>query len=154
MCKEALIYEWCEGEQYTQRIRDFLNDIDECMLPRLSQRVNIKEYSHKLARNAHTLFADFRGEDIGACSIYCNRENAFISSIAVKENYTKCGVATELLKRSIELARHYACKKVALNVCYTNQAALNLYKKNNFVEIASLGIWKTMELDISYSKMK
>ena len=71
MCKEALIYEWCEGEQYTQRIRDFLNDIDECMIPRLSQRVNIKEYSHKLARNAHTLFADFGGEDIGACSIYC-----------------------------------------------------------------------------------
>lgn len=148
MCDKEMTYEWCSGEQYSKRISSFLKAIDEIMIPRLSQRVDINEYACKLACNADTIFIKKEGEDIGSCSLYCNCCNAFISSIAVKKEFVNNHIATKLLEEVIQHAKGRECVKISLEVYNKNIAAVRLYQKAGFCIVNKNGSWEKMEINL------
>lgn len=148
MCNEKIAYEWCKGKQYTERISSFLKEIDQIMLPPLSKRVEITEYAKKLACNADTVFVRNKNQDIAACSVYCNRQEAFISSIAVKKAFGNQKVATNLLKETIIHVKGKKCLKLSLKVWNENIPAVKLYEKVGFSLSSKEGSWNIMAMII------
>ena len=129
-------YEWVKGIQYQDRIYQFLKEINAIMIPTLSDRVCISDYSKKLASLAENLFIGQNGCDIASCSVYCNSEVAFISSIAVKKEFLNRGIGTFLINETKQYTRRKKCKSIQLEVYCQNSRALKFYKKNSFVIIA------------------
>lgn len=130
-------FEWINGIENSDRIYQFLNEIDAIMIPSLSERVCIGEYAWKLACRAETLFIVQNDIDIASCSVYCNSEIAYISSIAVKKEFSKQHVGTTLLD---EVKRHVKVKKcvgIQLEVYSENLIALKLYEKNGFIAVTN-----------------
>lgn len=148
MCNGKIAYEWCKGKQYTERICVFLKEIDQIMIPQLSKRVDISEYAKKLACNAETVFVRNNNQDIAACSVYCNRQDAFISSIAVKKDFRNQRVATNLLKETIIHVKGKNCLKLLLKVWDENIAAVKLYEKVGFSLSLKEGSWNIMAMII------
>ena len=142
---QKLEYEWEIGIQYNNRIYQFLNEVDAIMLPPLSERVCISDYAEKLACLAETLFIVQDGCDIASCSVYCNSETAFISSIAVKCEFLKQGIGTALMDEVMRYVKEKKCERIQLEVYVSNDAALKFYQKNGFVTISENSNWKRME---------
>ena len=118
------------------------------MSPPLSERVNLLEYAQKVSEKADTLFIKNSGEEIASCSIYCNREVGFITSIAVKEEYHKQHIGSEMLKEVKDHARKKGCNRIKLEVYRSNFIAINFYIKNDFNRIKSDNDWIIMECKI------
>lgn len=148
MSKNELVHEWCAGVEYVARIESFLREIEDIMIPALTNRVNIDAYSQKLAVNADTIFIVKDSVDIASCSIYCNSENAFISSIAVKQEFLHTGIGTFMLNNVIEHSRKKKCKKMLLKVHNNNFSAIHFYEKNGFCITEIADNWNTMELNL------
>ena len=143
--RNDIVLEWRIGRGYSLRIRDFLIDIDSIMVPRLSDRVDINDYSKKLAENADTLFVVYHMEDVASCSVYCNSEVAYISSIAVKKEFQNCGIGYLMMS---EIKKHVKEKKISsirLHVHKKNDKAISLYKKNSFKIIDQENDWIELE---------
>ena len=136
---------WISGTQYEKRIEAFLNEIDSIIIPKLSLRVNISDYSKKLAEKAETLFVVENNCDIASCSIYCNTETAFISSLAVKKEFFRQQVGTILLNEVKRYVQIKGCSKMQLEVSAQNDTAFGFYKKNGFILVKEENGWKTME---------
>lgn len=141
----VLAYEWIHGKEYVDRICQFLFDIDEDMIPRLSPRVNIDEYAGKLAERAITLFVTSNSCDIASCSVYCDTQNAFISSIAVKKEYWRHHIGTRLINEVKAYVRKQGCLRIRLEVYRDNIQAIGFYKKNGFQCVQETSQWFVME---------
>ena len=148
MCEQKIIYEWCKGKKYTERISTFLKEVDPVMIPKLSERVAVDEYAEKLACNADTVFAKNKYQDIAACSVYCNRGDAFVSSVAVKKAFWNQGVATGLLKETAIHAKEKKCLRIFLKVWSENIPAVKLYEKAGFSLASKEGEWSIMMMII------
>lgn len=140
-----LEYEWVNGEQYQKRIYQFLNEIDAIMIPTLSERVCILDYAAKLANLAETLYIVYKHCDIASCSVYCNSQIAFISSIAVKQEFLGQGIGTALMEEVKRHVRAKHCESIQLEVYAQNSVALKYYIKNGYVVLAENGDLKRME---------
>ncbi len=140
-----LVYEWVHGMEYTNRILHFLYEIDAIMVPKLSERVEMASYAGKLAQKAETLFISENGNDIASCSVYCNTETGFITSIAVNDKYARRHIGTDMLSSVKQHARKLGCKKILLEVHCQNIGALSFYKKNEFAVTKYDGDWAEME---------
>lgn len=145
MKKDMIQYEWVKGEMYENRILDFLTDVDDVIIPKLSERVHLEEYAKKLACKAETLFARYENNDIGACSIYCNTEIAYISSIAVKKAFASMHIGSEIILNAKKKSCFCGCKCIRLDVFKENDNAIRFYKKNGFYKLAESEDWLTME---------
>lgn len=146
---QELKFEWRKGIQYQDRLCQFLNEIDEIMIPALSERVCISDYAGKLASLAENLFMVQNGRDIASCSVYCNSKIAFISSIAVKKEFLNHGIGTALMNEVKQYARKKQCESIQLEVYEQNTIALKFYKKNRFTIIAENSNFKRMECLLS-----
>lgn len=142
---QEITYEWTSGLQCADRIYDFLRDIDEIMIPPLQGRVDIREYAEKLAEKADTVFARRKGRDIASCSIYCNTQEAFISSIAVKKPFLKQHVGSNMMAKVITHAKEQKCRSICLEVYESNTSAVKFYQKNGFEKKKCTHEWITME---------
>lgn len=130
--KDKVHYVWLSGSSQSKRIKDFLIQIDEIIIPRLSDRVDMGEYSLKLAMQAKNLFIMIDNEDIASCSVYCDGTIAYISSIAVKEKYQSSGIGRYMLYIVKGYVRRKGCKKIDLKVHKDNIHAFEFYVKNGF----------------------
>jgi ribosomal protein S18 acetylase RimI-like enzyme len=103
-------------------------------VPYLSSRVNIEEYSIKIANQAMTFEAWEHGRLIGLLAAYCNAEDefAFITSVSVSKHYMGGGIATRLLQMCVDYAKQHQYKNIKLEV-NDNVPAINFYKKFNFI---------------------
>ena len=139
---KRLEYEWIKGKEYSDRIAAFLYEIDEIVVPALSKRLDIPEYARKLSERAETLFVT---DDIASCSVYCDTEIAFISSIAVKKEFLMQHIGTALMDEVKRYVQTKNCRCIQLEVHLENMSAQALYKKAGFVCIRTEGGWKRME---------
>ena len=137
-----LQYEWIKGREYSGRIAVFLYEIDEIMIPTLSERLDISEYAEKLSERAETLFVT---GDIASCSVYCNTESAFISSIAVKKKFLMQHIGTALMDEVKRYVRTKNCRCIQLEVNMDNIPAQVFYKKSGFACIRTKDGWQRME---------
>lgn len=141
-----ITFEWKKGGKSVLRIREFLTEVDSIMIPQLSNRVDINDYSQKLAENADNLFAVYHMKDIANCAVYCNREVAYISSIAVKEKYQNRGIGNLMM---LEIKKHVRDKNICsirLKVHKGNDTAISYYVKNGFKKIDQENDWIDMEM--------
>lgn len=138
-------FQWVTGIEYHARIVDFLLSIDEIMIPKLSDRVNVTEYAMKLALRADTLFVSEFSVDVGACSVYCDTQNAYISSIALKKDYMQHGIGKKIMENVKTHAIDKSCSLIRLEVAEDNRNAVSYYRKNGFEMINMREGWLLME---------
>jgi ribosomal protein S18 acetylase RimI-like enzyme len=113
-----------------------LNDCSDSFIPSLNSRVNIEEYSKKIAERAVTFEAWINGKLIGLIATYFNFEAqyGYITSVSVSKQFMGAGIASELLKRCISHANTNMLKEIKLEVYKENIPAINFYKKYNFAQ--------------------
>ncbi|MBR4983272.1 MAG: GNAT family N-acetyltransferase [Lachnospiraceae bacterium] len=145
MIKEKANFVWVKGETYKARIYDFLAEIDDVMIPPLRGRVVLADYAEKLAGKAETVFMVKEATDLASCSIYCNEKNAFITSIAVKKEYQKQHLGSQLLNEVKKFVEKKECERIRLEVFKENISAYKFYLKNRFEVINENDFWITME---------
>ena len=142
-----LVQEWVHGIEYKKRILAFLYKIDDIMVPALRGRVDIPSYAEKISQKAETIFISENGEDIASCSVYCNTENGFITSIAVKSKYIRRHIGTELIENVKQRAYKLGCRKILLEVYDQNDTAICFYKKVGFTITRYEGEWIELDFD-------
>lgn len=138
-------YEWERGAYCKKRIYDFLVSTDECFIPALSGRVDIERYAQKLAQYADNLFVMMGDQDVASCSIYCNQEAAFISSIAVKQDFLRAHIGAKMMDEVKRHAKECECVKIRLEVYKENRDVLAFYQSCGFVICDYRENWMVME---------
>jgi len=119
-----------------EEIFNYLSDIDQHLIPSLSSRVNIRDYSKKLHQHAVHFCALDNTNLIGIALCYFNDPEGncvYISSFSVLKNYHNQGIAGKLLKTVVEYAKSEGFEKLSLKVFKNNQSAIMLYKKSGFI---------------------
>ena len=116
------------------RILSFLKDVDGLFTPTLSARVDLNAYAKKLATYANTIFITNAcgDEDVASCSFYADKEIAYVSSIAVKQEYHHMGYGMQLMDKVIEICRGKGCSCIRLEAYTANDASVRYYKRMGF----------------------
>lgn len=126
----------------------FLREIDEDFSPSLSSKVTLFEYVEKIQNKAE-LIIDIDNNIIrGLVVLYCNNldnRNAYISLVGVKKDYRGRGIARNLMKDAIKIAKDKGMK--ILGIHSNNPAALNIYKTLGF-ETKDFGEREYLELKL------
>ena len=116
-------------------ISHFLNKVNHLFIPRLSETVNILDYSKKLSKNA-IHFSVHIGENIIALiAVYFNdikSKTAYITILATVEKYQHHGIATELIKKVIKYTQELNYKRVVLE---SDRHQVTFYQKCGFIQI-------------------
>lgn len=141
-------FTWINGIEHKERIEKFLYKVDKQFFPTLSERVTIKSYAEKLAKNAENIIVGNDGYDIGICSVYMNNTTAFISSIAVIEKFYRRGIGKKMLDEVVAKCREKGCYSICLETCSGNSGALLFYKNYGFITIVKKDNIIRMELKI------
>lgn len=115
-------------------IREFLVTIDNVIIPKLSERVNINEYANKLSKSAD-LFYLLEGQKIvGNVAVYLNsKEKGYITSFAILSQYQKMGLGKRLFSEVRKEAEKRGIKCIDLEVYEDNEKAIKFYQKQGFV---------------------
>lgn len=72
------------------------------------------------------------------CSLVDQENVVYILTLGVTEEYRHLGVASQLIQKVIHYGQSRMCRAVYLHVIEYNTAALNLYNRNKFEELATL----------------
>lgn len=118
-----------------EAIYNYLLDLDKSLLPTLSSRVNIKDYSWKLCNYALHFCAFDEKQMVGIVACYFNDPNnktGYITSFSVRKSYRNKGIASTLLKTVIQYANSKGFSKIELKVYSANESAIMVYKKFGF----------------------
>lgn len=117
----------------------FLTAIDNLYVPPLRNYQSLELYSIKLFSNATRFEAYTEDILVGLIAVYLNnlsKKEGFITLVGVLPQYQKQGIASKLLKKSINYAQQIGINKIQLNVQKTNDPVINFYKKYGFTIIA------------------
>jgi Acetyltransferases len=123
-------------------IESLLNNCSHLFDPTLNSVVNIKDYADKIRKYAITIEAWEAGELIGIVACYMNDSSkleSFITNVCVSEKHHGRGIASELLKRTINEAYDKQFTLLKLEVEEQNLSALKIYEKFQFVRSDKIG---------------
>jgi len=113
-------------------IYSFLLEVQDDFVPRLWERVNIREYANKLASNAVNLYTE-EEDIIGMACFYANQPpDAFLSLIVIKNEYKRKGHFKDLFHRVIQYLKENNFSTLRLEVSRDNLVAYKAYKKLGF----------------------
>lgn len=116
-------------------IRDHLMRCDDSFVPPLSSRVDVADYSLKLAKKAVTFEAFDGRELIGLVAAYFTKENhneAYITNVSVIGSYEGKGLAIKLMNLCMEYAKEKQFTSIVLEVSVLNRRAIRFYEKLGF----------------------
>ena len=137
------------------QIAEHLLRCDADFVPPLSGRVDIYDYSQKIASKATRLEAWSGGTLVGLVAVYCNDQEsriAYITSVSVLQAWTGKGIAACLMSQCIEHAKASGMRQISLEVAGDNAPAIKLYKKSGF-EVSNTGPPSiTMNFPVSYCR--
>lgn len=109
---------------------------DEDFIPKLSLRVNIKEYCKKIFNLSEIITIESGNNIAGLTSIYTNDmvgHQAYISSMCILKEFRGMGFSRTLMNESIKLAIKKKMRFIRLEVGINNVAAIKLYESFDFV---------------------
>ena len=110
----------------------YLEETDDLIVPRLSSRVNLEEYSKKVCKNA-TMFVAKKGEEwIGLEAVYFNEYPNFSYNtlLSVKEEYqNSTNVGMELMLMQKRYLKGHRTKGLRFSIRKSNKALLNYHLK-------------------------
>ena len=122
---------------------DILAHLIECnanFRPPLDEKVNIEEYSKKLFKKSLTFEAWTNQILIGLVAVYFNdlkNYSGYITNVSVIRKYIGQGIASKLLKMSIEYAKTNHFREISLEVSKESKNAIHLYKRFGFSDFKS-----------------
>lgn len=102
----------------------------------------LKQLSVKFSESSIFLKADNHNENIGYAAFYCNNiseRKAYISMIAVKDQYGHYGIGTKLLNEVIKISKNSGMKFLCLESDKQNIKANAFYKKHSFFIVNDTG---------------
>lgn len=130
--KNKLIFQWSNKVNVSERLKQFLFEMDEYFIPNLSDRVCINNYAEKLSEKAETLFVLFDGVVIASCSVYCNANFAYISSFAVKKQFSGMHIGSLMMQTILNKCTELGFHEVRLEVFIANESAIQFYNHHGF----------------------
>lgn len=112
---------------------ELITTLDLELACRLTQSVELREYSAKLSRYARFVVAYTEEKIVGLIAFYENSSigELYVPYVCTSVNYRKQGVANSLLNKLIEYADSINYS-IALEVLRTNLVAVSLYNKIGF----------------------
>ena len=119
-------------------VQDVLRHLQACdatFQPPLSARIDLAEYSGKLALHATRIEAWRGGDLIGLVAVYCDAPDlgtAFVSNVSVLPERTGQGIARHLMVRAIAHVRALGFNTLALEVHPDAARARQLYTALGF----------------------
>lgn len=132
-------------------IVEHLVGCDNDFVPRLSQRVDIKDYAHKIINNAVRFEAWAGTKLLGLVAAYFNDQVtriAYITSVSVLKEFTGNGIGTCLMSQCLGFAKKSGIERIRLEVACNNLSAIKLYEKSGFVIDRLNAPFVTMELHL------
>lgn len=134
-----------------EAILSYLQYFGNFLPNKLSELVDLDDYSKKLIRFADVAVSFINEEPAGMLAMYANDLNtrvAFISMLSVSPNYRCRGVGTSLISESIERAQIFRMSSITLKVKPDNTEALGLYKSFGFRLVDVLPDRILMKIDL------
>ena len=117
------------------KVKDF-NQILKIERESFSSPWTIKAFNKELNNNyGYYLVAVKEEQVVGYIGVWFVLDEAHITTLAIKINYRRQGIAIKLLKRIIKDSREDNINKITLEVRRSNKVAQKLYKKIGFVSI-------------------
>lgn len=130
---DIIIIEHVSPPSDEERIKKLLWEIDDTIIPKLSDRVDMNIYARKLSMYADLFYAKHEGVDIGNCAIYLNNYDCgYISSIVIKKQWQKKGFARKMWLEVLQMAQIKGVQKINLRVNQYNTNAIAFYTKLGF----------------------
>ena len=86
--------------------------------------------------NSYYLIAKINNEIVGFAGMKIIIDEADIMNVVTKKNQRNCGIGSTLFKQLILTATEKSIKKMTLEVNEKNSAAIHLYEKFGFIQIA------------------
>jgi ribosomal protein S18 acetylase RimI-like enzyme len=119
-----------------EKVEEHLRACNADFIPPLATKVNIREYAVKVFSNAVRFEAWLGDTLIGLVAVYMNdakKETAFITNVSVLSGYAGKGIASVMVRQSMDAASDQGFRRMTLEVSPDNSAAVALYKKAGFV---------------------
>lgn len=112
------------------RLLTFICDSDEYFTPRLSERINLQDYTKKLSEHAVILYNEFDGEIVSLIAGYTNNKKAYITYLFVLPEFRNKKLAKNILQGFIGRCVNNDSIELTVN---KNNPAFYLYENNGFV---------------------
>ena len=118
-----------------EEISSFLKLNDNDFFEKLSDRVDIDEFSEKLHQKAlhFTLYDNSRL--VGFSSCYFNNMSeliGYISSLIIRSGYRHMGFGSFIVEKIKEYGKENGFKTIMVTIHINNKISSNFYKKNGF----------------------
>ena len=117
-------------------IVDYLSMFNNEFVPKLTETVDIEEYSKKIEQFAdHFLIYNNNNEIVGFAATYINdhvTKTAYLTYIHIKKSEQGKKYGKKLLSEIIKYAKTSKFKKLKLEVSKKNIPAISFYYKNKF----------------------
>lgn len=114
-----------------ERILKLLISLDKEYIPKLSDQVNLRDYSNKLAKSANFILLKNK-LDIGLIAYYINKDFCFISSFGIPSNYQGHGFSQRMFSKLVEIVSEFGISQIRLEVNINNKKAIKYYYKLGF----------------------
>ena len=123
-----------------EEIYSFMLSNSRSFDPPLDQRVDVEQYSSKLAKHAtHFIQKDeTTGELMSLAACYFNdseKKKSYLSFICVQKDYLGSGLGKTLLEEVISYGKRKGFRELELEVDNSNFRAIKMYSKMDFFEI-------------------
>lgn len=118
-----------------EQVAAHLNACDSSFVQELSRRVDIVEYSHKIAEKALRFEAWLEDKLIGLVAVYCNaadKKVAFVTNVSVLSEMQGKGIGHQLMQNCITHVKLLGFFCLELEVEGSNSVARRLYEKLGF----------------------
>jgi ribosomal protein S18 acetylase RimI-like enzyme len=111
---------------------EYLKEVDYDFNPSLSSRKDLVKYAKKIYENSLILSRRQNNRIIALLACYCNNEDAYLSIISVKKDFTGRGYFRNLMNDLIDYLRTEDFQKLELEVNKKNDKAYNAYIRMGF----------------------
>ncbi len=116
-------------------VSQFLQAHDNDYFEKLSDRVDINEYSKKVVENATHFTVSDNKQLLGFSPCYFNNikdKTAYISSLTIKQGFRGKRLGSELIKKVMQHAKENNFIAVMVKIHYLNDCCHQFYQKNGF----------------------
>ena len=130
-----------------------IRDCDDAFPNPVAERSIYLKLLDKIAENGNCVYAYHKAEDaLGYCAFYANdpeQGNAFISLLAVRQEYQHMHIGADLLKSAFERMVSCGMEHCFLEVRKDNEAAKCFYEKMGFEKAEEHGDKYLMRRDLA-----
>ena len=118
-------------------ISDFFKKHDDDYFEKLSDRVDIDDYSEKLLENSvqFTLWDNVNLIGLSPCYFNNIKEKiGYISSLTIKDGFRGNKLGSKMIKQITSYAQERGFNTVMVKIHYANDISHNFYQKNGFTD--------------------